>query len=624
MWNLAIVRKREGARSGAGAAHACVCVGRRFAFLLPAAFVLAALFPAGADTAHGPAKLDKKLIEYGWDVPFADFVRDHIRDMEKRPFDGLIFKLRGGGRVMTPRAWPEQAFAKDFEALEAIQWKKFTDNFIIMWAASDQDWFNDAHWTAICRNAKLLARAARIGRCAGLCFDQEPYGTNPWAYTRAAHRDEKSFAEYEAKVRQRGAAFIRAVQEEFPAPVILTFFQLSYFRSLFKPMPPADRAANLSKMHYALLPAFLRGMLDAAAPGLRIVDGNESAYYYTDKDAYFEVYHRIRQGARYLLDPELQARYRDYVEAGQALYIDQYFDLRNRRVLSRWMPPADRARWFEHNVYWALKTADRYVWCYSERMNWWKNDRIPPGCEEAVRSARAKLDRGEPLGFDLAPVIAAAKAKEHAEIAARLKPRTTEIHRLPAGSRPPVVDGKIDDPVWGRVAKPVDFVPLATRPRKLTGRTQAWMLWDARALYIAIRCEEPRLDAMKIVGRKRDDPVWEGDDVEVQICPPGAKTTPFYHFMLNPNGVAWDAVNGDEVRLGYNPNWRHAVSRGKGFWAAEMAIPWAALAMAPPRPGEKLRANLCRQRGRGRELSAWSPMAKGFLEHDLFGTWVFR
>ena len=34
------------------------------------------------------------------------------------------------------------------------------------------------------------------------------------------------------------------------------------------------------------------------------------------------------------------------------------------------MLPEERQRWLEHNSYWALSTADRYVWCYSERMSW--------------------------------------------------------------------------------------------------------------------------------------------------------------------------------------------------------------------------------------------------------------
>ena len=35
----------------------------------------------------------KKLIEYGWDVPYPYQVRKDIRNMEKKPFGGIIFRL---------------------------------------------------------------------------------------------------------------------------------------------------------------------------------------------------------------------------------------------------------------------------------------------------------------------------------------------------------------------------------------------------------------------------------------------------------------------------------------------------------------------------------------------------
>ena len=35
----------------------------------------------------------KKLIEYGWDVPYPEFVKQHIREMEQKPFDGIIFRV---------------------------------------------------------------------------------------------------------------------------------------------------------------------------------------------------------------------------------------------------------------------------------------------------------------------------------------------------------------------------------------------------------------------------------------------------------------------------------------------------------------------------------------------------
>ena len=93
--------------------------------------------------------LDKKLIEYGWDVPTPDFIRTHIGEMKKRPFDGLIFRLKGGVNVLEPAAWDESRFAEDYDNLANIDWGTFTDNFVSMLAASEQDWFNDDQWTAI-------------------------------------------------------------------------------------------------------------------------------------------------------------------------------------------------------------------------------------------------------------------------------------------------------------------------------------------------------------------------------------------------------------------------------------------------------------------------------------------
>ncbi|MEW6358556.1 MAG: sugar-binding protein [Planctomycetota bacterium] len=582
------------------------------------------LLTLSADEPRSPIRaLDKKLIEYGWDVPFPDFLRDHIREMERLPFDGIIFKLRSGCNVLTPKKFDPAKFAEEEAVLGQIAWGTFTDNFVILWAASDQDWFSDEHWEAIAHNARLLAHAARAARCVGVCFDQEPYGTNPWSYAKAKHKDTKSFAEYEAIVRRRGAQFMRAIESEFPGLTVLTFFQLSYFSDLLRPMDPARRAADLATKEYALMPAFLNGMLDAAGPGVAIIDGNEGAYYYSDSRAHFEVYHRIAQRGRLLVDPALWPKYHNQVQVGQALYIDQYFGLRTRKVLGHYMTPEERPKWFEHNVYWAMYTADKYVWCYSERMNWWTNKDVPPGCEDAIRAARAKLAEGKPLGFDLKPIVEKAQERQRAETASRMKTRSAEIARLPADAKP-AIDGRLDDAAWQGVKPLESFVALASHPPDLKAQTQAWVAYDNAALYVAVRCQEPKPANMRPGGANHDDSgIWEGDDVELMIAAPG-KTLPFYHFMVNPKGLAWDAVHTPEADLGYSPTWERAAAVGADAWTAEIAIPWTALNMPPPQPGAALRANLCRQRTQDGELSAWSPMADGFLEHEAFGTWTFR
>lgn len=390
---------------------------RYVAIVLSTVVLIAVSGAARAETGVGPRIIEKKLIEYGWDVPTPAFIHEHIGEMTQRPFDGLIFKLEGGGKVLEPTAWTEAQFQADYTHLEQIDWGTFTDNFVIMWAASDQDWFDDAHWQAIENNVGLVAKAARLARCKGICFDAEPYGTDPWQYQEALHHDTKSFAEYEAKVRERGAQFLRAVARELPDPQILTFFVLSFHRGLCVPMNPEMRGERLVKDHYGLLPAFWEGILDAATPGTALIDGNEGAYYYTDNREYFQAYHTMSESARYLVSPELWPAYKAHVDVGQALYVDQYFGLRAEKVLGHYMTPEEQPRWFEHNVYWSLYTTDRYVWCYSERMNWWTNTDVPRGAEEAIRSARAKLDEGRPLGFDLAPLVAAAHERQQAETA---------------------------------------------------------------------------------------------------------------------------------------------------------------------------------------------------------------
>lgn len=370
---------------------------------------------ANADALPTPASLEKKIIEYGWDVPDAAYVREHIREMEARPFDGIIFRLRKGSNALQPTAWADADYAEDLQQCEQIAWEKFTDNFLILLAASDQDWFNDEHWSAIEHNVGITARAAKLAKCVGLCFDAEPYGTNPWSYKNTAHHDTKTFEEYQDIARRRGQQFIQAIEKEFPHPHLLSFYQLGLFSRLCQPMAPEERMSKLSEHDYALFPAFFNGMLEASTPETRFTDGNENAYYYTSSEPYFEAVHRIAHRARYLVDPALWLRYQQQVPAGQALYIDQYYGLRAIKVLGNYLTPEEQPKWFEHNVYWALYTTDKYVWCYSERMNWWSNKDVPKGAEEAIRSAHEKINAGKPLGIDIAPFIAAGQAREKGE-----------------------------------------------------------------------------------------------------------------------------------------------------------------------------------------------------------------
>jgi hypothetical protein len=370
--------------------------------------VLAASVPPYAATLIPPGK---KLIEYGWDVPTPAQMREELPAMEKRPFDGLIFRLGGGHNAFVTKPLEPAKFTEDERILRGLQFTRFRDNFVLVWGSppADFDWFDDTQWRTIEANAKLLVGIAQSGRVRGICFDPEPYDFSLWDYAKQPRAKAHTFAEYRAKVRERGAQLMRAFEKRMPGPTILTFFHVSLY-DRFVALSEAARAERLAKEGWGLMPDFFVGMLEGASPKARFIDGNENAYYYTSREQYFRAYHAMRQRARVLVPAELREKYERQVQAGQALYVDQNFALRQpkpEQYVSYRMTPEERAKWFEHNTYWALYTTDEFVWCYSERMNWWK-DQTPPGLEAAIVNARQKISEGKPLGFDIEPVVAEA------------------------------------------------------------------------------------------------------------------------------------------------------------------------------------------------------------------------
>lgn len=372
--------------------------------------LIALMVAASAVLAQVPLA-QKKLIEYGWDVPTPAQMRDMLPDMEKRPFDGLIFRLDKGFNAFETKPLDPKLFAEDEQILRELKFGKFTHNFVLIWGSphAEWDWFDDTQWKAVEQNARLLVKVGMAARIKGICFDPEPYDFELWNYAKQPRAKERSFAQYRAQVRLRGKQLMRAFEKEMPGALVLTFFHVSLIGHLAD-LPEDRREAELQKGGWGLMPDFLIGMLEGASAKARFIDGNEMAYYYTSREQYFRAYHTMRQRVLQMLPARLRQKYTRQVQAGNALYVDQNFALRQPNTdqyLSFRMTPEERARWFEHNTYWALYTSDEYVWCYSERMNWWKNQ-TPPGLEEAIVNARRKIHEGQPLGFEIEPLVAEA------------------------------------------------------------------------------------------------------------------------------------------------------------------------------------------------------------------------
>ncbi len=573
----------------------------------------------------------KTLIEYGWDLPTPDYLHEHIGEMEKTPFDGVIFRLGDeGGQVFQPEKWDEKKLAPQLKTLGEIKWNKFTGNFLSVYAASTMDWFNDADWEKVLAHTQFAAKAAKIAGCKGIMFDPEPYGNNPWNYSEQKDAKTKSFAQYATLARKRGGQFMRALSSQNANLKVLMFYQYSMLYYISHADDPLTRAQAVDSYSYGLMMPFLDGMLEAAGPGIQFIDGNEFSYYYKTPLEYYRAYHTMKQSAKLYVAPELRGKFDNQVRAAQALYVDYLFNFRPdifKDNVASSMTPEERARWFEHNTYYALQSSDQYVWLYSENMNWWTKTNVPPGIEAAILSAKEKVARNQDLGFDLEPTIKAAQVRFDAALEAKLLRRNAHIARLPEGEKP-VIDGKLGDAAYAHMTKLepfVGFVNPAGDPVALKAPTQTWVGYDADNLYITFQNGEPAMKDLKSIGTGRDNPVWNGDSVEISIQP-DAKDVGFFHFILGPSNAQWDAMDRDKIAdTSFNPNWKSAVSKDADGWNVEVAIPWRELKMNAPKPGETLHVNLARQRVAGEgELSSWSQFVGGFQEVSNFGSWTFE
>jgi hypothetical protein len=363
----------------------------------------------------------KKLIAWGWDTAYPAKIQMNVRKIEELPWDGIVlshFQANKGGEeaMFEWRCFGQEQFERDdlastIETLANIEFRRFTDNFLrFNVQPGDVDWFDD--FGPILHNARLWAEVARETAMKGWKFDVEDYTETVFTYRKQKYAEHKSFDDYARQARLRGRQLMETVGEAYPDIVILYSLAHSY----------VNRTPHASRLlpdlpAYGLLPAFLNGMIEAAGPEARLVDGQEQAYGYLTAEDYFRGYHGARQEALALVPPELWEKHRATMDVGMAVWANYQLAVpvtTARHWSPHYMEPADRLRLFEQNVHYALKTSDQYVWLYSEQMGWWEPgypSPTPEGAIEAIRSARDKIESGEPLGFDMGDLVAAARLK---------------------------------------------------------------------------------------------------------------------------------------------------------------------------------------------------------------------
>jgi uncharacterized protein DUF5916/cellulose/xylan binding protein with CBM9 domain len=117
--------------------------------------------------------------------------------------------------------------------------------------------------------------------------------------------------------------------------------------------------------------------------------------------------------------------------------------------------------------------------------------------------------------------------------------------RMQRASRPPVIDGVLDDEVWNQEPLPLDawvsYNPLRgdTMPTGL--RTEVRIAYDDRNIYFAFHCFDSEPDRIRTTISRRDN-AFNDDWIAMSLDSVGTGQTA-YHLFVNPSGVQMDALN---------------------------------------------------------------------------------
>jgi hypothetical protein len=326
----------------------------------------------------------KKIIEFGWDYPTITYLRNNAAKMQKTPFDGVCFSLDFDiYNAFDTALYPDSKF--QYNDLSAIQWGKFTDNFLLIRAASysGAHWLDDKKWQVISKNLTEISKALSIGKAKGIALDPEYYfkdsTLNPWVY-KPSYYNNLSYQQVGDFVRKRGKLFIEALQTYSPDVKILCFWLLGLVYA-------QNQTYQIQQTGMALYPFFAEGMLEGKNNSSEIIDGNESSYWYQQPANFLEAGSYIREKENQLLRRSSQAAYEN-ISIAKAVYLDGLYA--KAPQFDKGFDKQTRERWLWNNLCLAYKTTDKYVWFYNENTNWWK-DQVDSGVAEIITEVKNKV-----------------------------------------------------------------------------------------------------------------------------------------------------------------------------------------------------------------------------------------
>ena len=176
---------------------------------------------------------------------------------------------------------------------------------------------------------------------------------------------------------------------------------------------------------------------------------------------------------------------------------------------------------------------------------------------------------------------------------------------------PPVIDGRLDEPVWHTARAATDFVQRAPMGgSSASQRSEVRIAYDGVAIYVGVRNFDTAPDSIADQLGRRDAEDIFSDWFTVAFDSYGDRRTAFA-FAVNPRGVLRDVYlfNDEDDDILWDAVWNVAARRDNAGWTAEFRIPLSQLRYNAGAAGaERLWGiNFAREIARHGEESFWSP-----------------
>jgi len=313
-----------------------------------------------------PTRESRKLIEWGWDTPRLQQMAAVLPNAQSLPFDGVVVDIESplDSRGLSWTLFGNQnvdsaVLAALAEEYADLPWGRFTDNFLRLNVhPANVDWFDD-NWAVIERNGEQWARLAHELGFVGIMFDVELYSeARPFDYAQQQDADRITFEDYAAQTYLRGRAFMDALEAGYPALTVMFTYALTVDLSSANPR------------RYELLIPFVEGMLASANASTTLIDGYEHSYIYREEAQFKHARDQIL-----MVTPQYGElnQFDSPIRAAFGLWIDPVCGTGGLPPEGCGFTPSEFQTALDHS----LDYTDRYVWIYSQNINWYTNQNIP-------------------------------------------------------------------------------------------------------------------------------------------------------------------------------------------------------------------------------------------------------